>query len=220
MPGRIIARKIFIAALLTFAATMAVLLCRQFNFAPARPSPDFRAFGPKDAPIQIYEYTDFACPSCRAAETHVMKTLEIYKGSVRVNFKHYPLSTIHPWSFLAASYADCAGAQGKFTEYSALLFESQENWGRAGEKPGEFAAAAARLQLDVHALETCAVSIETSRRIKLDISEGDLRGVNATPTFFINGKRAVGGAQFLERVKDFDNLLKKIKDSGIGPAKS
>ncbi len=50
MPGRILARKVLIAALLVFAATMAVLLSRQFSLAPARPSPDFRAFGPKDAP--------------------------------------------------------------------------------------------------------------------------------------------------------------------------
>ena len=208
MASRIIARKIFIAALLAFAATMTVLLFRRFDLAPARPSPDFRAFGPKDAPIQIYEYTDFACPACRAAETHVMQILGMYKGSVRVNFKHYPLSTIHPWSFLAATYSDCAGAQGQFKQYAGLLFESQEKWARAKDKPGEFAAFAAKLHLDLPALETCAADIATVRRVKLDVSEGDLRGVNATPTFFINGKRAVGGGQFLDQVKLFDIILK------------
>ena len=211
MPSRIIARKIFIAALLVFTVTLAVLLSRHFNLAPARPSPDFRTFGPQNAPIQIYEYTDFACPACRTAEEYVINILKIYKGSVRVNFKHYPLSLTHPWSFLAASYADCAGAQGKFMEYAALLFESQESWARTKNKPPQFAAFAAELKLDVPALETCAGDTGTARRIKLDISEGDIRGVSATPTFFINGKRAVGGTQFLEQVKNFDNLLKKIK---------
>lgn len=209
MLSRITARKIFIAALLAFAATLSVLLFRQFNLSPARPSPDFRAFGPRNAPIQIYEYTDFACPACRAAEAHIIKILEVYKGSVRVNFKHYPLSVIHPWSFLAASYADCAGAQGKFTEYAGLLFESQEKWARAGEKPVEFTAFAEQLKLNLTALEACAEDTGTARRVKLDVAEGDLRGVNATPTFFVNGKRAVGGAQFLDLAKNFDNLLKK-----------
>lgn len=214
MFSRIIARKIFIAALLVFGATTAVLLSRQLNLAPARPSPDFRAFGPKDAPIRIYEFTDFACPACRVAEEHLVKVLEVYKGSVRVDFKHYPLSTIHPWSFLAASYADCAGEQGKFKEYAALLFENQEKWAQAKERPGEFAAFAARLELDIPALEACAADLGTARRVKLDAAEGDLRGVNATPSFFINGKRAVGGAQFLDQAKNFDNLLTglKIKD--------
>jgi protein-disulfide isomerase len=216
MSGRIFARKIFIAALLVFAATVSVLLFRHFNLASARPSPDFRAFGPKNAPIQIYEYTDFACPACSAAEAHVVKILEVYKGSVRVNFKHYPLSTIHPWSFLAASYPDCAGAQGKFMEYAALLFENQEKWAHTAEKPAEFAAFAAKLKLDLPALEACAADIATGRRVKLDISEGDLRGVNATPTFFINGKRAVGGAQFLDQAKKLDNLLSKTKNHPAG----
>ena len=208
MVSRITTRKIFIAAALVFAATTAVLLFRQFNLTPARPSPDFRAFGPKDAPIQIYEYTDFACPACKAAEAHVMYILKTYKDSVRINFKHYPLSSIHPWSFMAASYADCAGEQGKFVEYASLLFESQEKWARAAEKPGEFTAFAAQLKLDAAALETCAASVETARRVKLDVSEGDLRNVNATPTFFINGKRAVGGPQFLTR---FDTIFKDLK---------
>ncbi|MFA6433218.1 MAG: thioredoxin domain-containing protein [Elusimicrobiales bacterium] len=209
MFNRTLARKFFAAGLLVFAVTLAVLLCRQFSLAPARPSPEFRAFGPKNATIQIYEYTDFSCPACKAAETHVMKILEVYRGSVRVNFKHYPLPTIHPWSFQAAAYADCAGAQGRFMEYAALLFENQEQWAFAKSKPAQFASFAAELKLDLPALESCAAAPETARRVKLDISEGDLRGVNATPTFFINGKRAVGGTQFLDQAKKFDNLLNK-----------
>ena len=212
MFNRVLARKIFAAALLVFTATITVLLCRQFSLAPARPSPDFRAFGPRNAPIQIYEYTDLACPACRAADGHVKKILEVYNGAVRVNFKHYPLSTIHPWSFMAASYADCAGAQGKFREYASILFETQEKWSQAKEKPPEFAEAAARLKLDLAALEACAAGVGTARGVKLDISEGDIRGVNATPTFFINGRRAVGGSQFLDQAKNFDNLLKKSKN--------
>lgn len=211
MQNRIVAVKFLIALILVAASTTAVLLSRHFDLAPARPSPDFRAFGPQDAPIQIYEYTDFSCPHCRTADARMMDILEVYKGSVRVNFKHYPLSAIHPWSFLAASYADCAGAQGKFGEYAAMLFESQETWSRAKDKPGEFAAFAAKLKLDLPALEACAADTATARRVKLDISEGDLRGVNATPTFFINGKRYVGGAQFLEQTRNFDNMLKELK---------
>lgn len=209
MANRIIARKLLIAAGLVFASTFIVLLSRHLSLVPPKPSPDFRTFGPKDAPIQIYEYTDFSCPHCRAADLQMTKILEVYNGSVRVNFKHFPLSSIHPWSFLAASYADCAGAQGKFREYAGMLFDSQEKWYLDKDKPAEFAAFAEKLKLDLPALEACAADPATERRVKLDIAEGDIRDVNATPTFFINGKRAVGGAQFLEQAKNFDNLLKK-----------
>ena len=209
MTAKKTARKILIAIMLVCAATIATLACRQFSIGPARPSPSWRAFGPENAKIQIYEYTDFACPACRAAEGNVKNVLELYKGSVRVNFKHYPLATIHPWSFHAAAYADCAGKQGKFLEYAALLFENQEAWARTKDTPKEFAEYAKKLKLDVPALEACTEEQGTIRQVQLDMAEGDLRGVNATPTFIVNGKRAVGGGQFLDRVKYFDIVLKK-----------
>jgi protein-disulfide isomerase len=208
MPDRKTARKMLAAATLIFAATMATLLCRQFSLGPARPSPDFRAFGPKSAKIQIYEYTDFACPACRTAEAYMKNILTVYSEGVRINFKHYPLSSIHPWSFGAAAYADCAGRQGKFLEYSELLFENQEKWGKEKESPKDFSEYAQKLGLNLAAMEQCADDPETLRQIKLDVSEGDMRGVSATPTFFINGERAVGGAQLLEQAKRFDNFLK------------
>jgi len=209
MPVQKIARKILIMIMLVCAATLVTLACRQFSLIPDRPSPAWRAFGPENAKIQIYEYTDFACPACRAAEGKVKDVLELYKGSVRVNFKHYPLAMIHPWSFHAAAYADCAGKQGKFLEYADLLFENQEAWARAKDKPGQFAEYAKKLKLDVPALEACTEEQVTIRQVQLDMAEGDLRGVNATPTFIVNGKRAVGSGQFLDRVRHFDNLLKK-----------
>jgi protein-disulfide isomerase len=209
MMSRETARKSFAAVALVFVATMATLACRQFNLVPDRPSPAFRGFGPPAARIQIYEYTDFACPACGAAEEQVRAVLKLYPDSVRVNFKHYPLTGIHPWSFQAASYADCAGAQGKFMDYAGLLFGNQEKWAPAKEKPAQFTEYAKALSLDMPALEKCLQDPETARRVRMDVSEGDLKRVSATPTFFINGRMAVGGGQFLEAAKRFDNLLKK-----------
>jgi protein-disulfide isomerase len=211
MLSRKTARKIFAAAALVFFSTLATLMCRQYDLAPARPSPEFRTFGPKNARIQIYEHTDFACPACRAAEPHVKAILKIYPESVRVSFKHYPLLTVHPWSLHAAAYADCAGAQGKFSEYADLLFENQEKWSQSKEEPAEFAEYAKALDLDLVAFRKCADDPATSRRVEMDISEGNLKGVDATPTFLINGKRAVGAQQMLDQVKLFDNFLKNQK---------
>jgi len=202
-------RKILAAVVLVLTSTIATLLSRKYDLGPARPSPEFRTLGPKTASIQIYEYTDFACPACRAAQEQVTAMRKVYPDSVRVHFKHYPLITMHPWSLHAAAYADCAGEQGKFEEYAKLLFENQEKWSQSKEEPVEFAEYVKALDLDQAAFRKCAEDPATARRVQLDISEGDLRGVDGTPTFFINGKRAVGGLQFLEQVKHFDALLKK-----------
>ncbi len=205
------ARLAALAAVLIFVSTTAVLLARQLNLGPTRPAPDFRTFGPVTAAVQIYEYTDFACPACRHAALALEDMLKIYGGEIRLTFKHYPLGGIHPWSADAAAYADCAGEQGKFREYGALLFENQEKWGLAKEKPAEFETFARKLNLDWGRMQACAAAPATRRRVTLDAAEGEMKGVNATPTFFINGKRAVGGGQLLERAKSFDLLLKKAR---------
>ncbi len=192
-----------------FVFTIAILLARQFDLGPERPAPDFRTFGPANAPVRIYEYTDFACPACRMAAGKIDEMLKVFGTGLRVSFKHYPLTGIHPWSLRAAAFADCAGEQGKFREYGALLFENQEKWAFAKQTPNEFEAYALQLKLDWPKMQSCSDAPETLKRLKLEMAEADMKSVNATPTFFINGKRAVGAGQLIDQAMKFDNLLKK-----------
>lgn len=208
MISRAKARLAALAGAVIFTATVGVLLARQFSLGPARPAPAFRTFGPADAAVKITEYSDYACGACRAAADAAENMLKIYGPDVRLELKHYPLVNIHPWSLDAAVYADCAGEQGKFKEYSARLFESQEGWGRAAAKPEEFETSARELSLDWPAMEACAAAPAARNRVKLEMAEAEMKGVNATPTFFINGKRAVGPAQFAEAMRKFDADIK------------
>lgn len=203
---------------LIFISTIAVLLARQFSLGPVRPAPDFRTFGPADAPVRIEAYSDFACGACRAADGKLEEMLKVYGGGLRLQLKHYPLVNIHHWSLDAAAYADCAGEQGKYKEYAALLFENQEKWGEAKEKPKEFEAFARGLKLDWEQMQICSAAPETRQRIKLEMAEAEMKGVNATPTFFINGKRAVGPAQLVEQARKFDSILRAAHDRHVpGP---
>ena len=208
--------RIILAGAVIFVPTIAVLLARQFSLGPARPAPEFRTFGPPGALVRITEYSDFACGACRAAADAAEKMLKVYGRDVRLALKHYPLVNIHPWSLDAAAYADCAGVQGKYREYSARLYESQEKWGRAAARPGEFEAIARELALDWPAMAACAVAPETVRRVRLDIAEAEMKGVNATPTFFINGKRAVGPVQFAEAMRKFDGIIEARRQPPAG----
>lgn len=205
------ARLLALAAVIIFSSTVAVLLARQLNMGPMRQAPDYRTFGPAGAPVQIHEYTDFACPACRHAAGTLEELMKVYSGAIRVSFKHYPLMDIHPWSLHAAAYADCAGAQGKFKEYAAALFEGQADWGARKVEQGEppqFEQYAGKLGLDWQKMLACSNDPATLRELKLDIAEGDLKGVGATPTFFVNGERAVGSGQLLDQARKFDNLLR------------
>lgn len=127
-------------------------------------------------------------------------------GRVRLNFKHYPLTGIHPWSLTAAAYADCAGKQGRFWEYGKLLFEGQDKWGKAAQKPAQFEEYASSLGLDYAELDRCAGDPETLKAVRLDMAEGELKKIESTPTFLINKRRAVGGQQLLKFAEAFENL--------------
>ncbi len=201
------ARLTALAGILLFVSSMAVLLARQLNLAPARPAPDFRTFGPASAPVQIEEYSDFACGACRTAAGKIEDLRKIYGEGIRVQLKHYPLVNIHPWSLDAAAYADCAGEQRKFKEYAGLLFESQEKWARGAQKPKEFEVFSRDLNLDWAKMQSCAAAPATHKRIRLEMAEAEMKGLSATPTFFINGKRAVGPAQLIEHARNFDKLI-------------
>ena len=203
------ARLAALAFTLIFVSTVAVLMARQLNLGPERPAPGFRTFGPADAPVHVYEYTDLACPACRQATLRIDEMRKVFGAGLRVSFKHYPLLNIHPWSLQAAAYSDCAGEQGKFKEYTDLLFASQEKWAGAKDQPKEFETFARQLKLDWEKLRVCSEAPETLKRLRLDIAEADMKGVNATPTFFVNGKRAVGAGQLIDQAMKFDNVMRK-----------
>lgn len=193
--------KIFSAAAIVIAVTIAVINLGQGESAVQPPSPDYRRLGPEKAAIVIYEHSDFACPACAAANLKLKEIIKVYGSQIQLNFKHYPLTMIHRFSLDAAAYADCAGKQGKFWEFGDMLFENREKWANNENFKAEFAGYAKKLNLDWQAMEKCHQDPETLKQIRNDISYGDLKGVDATPTFFINGKRAVGAIQMLNRVQ-------------------
>src|SRR5207302_9088046 len=77
--------------------------------APASPpSPDplaARAKGRPDAPVTVYEMSDFQCPYCRSFALTTMPLLEkeyVQTGKVRFVYINLPLTTRHPNAAAAA----------------------------------------------------------------------------------------------------------------------
>jgi protein-disulfide isomerase len=69
--------------------------------APPQPSPkvDLKDLnignspvkGPKNAPITIFEFSDFQCPYCSRANSTVQQVIKDYPGKIKLVFKSYPL---------------------------------------------------------------------------------------------------------------------------------
>jgi len=81
------------------------------------------AEGAKNAKVTIVEFSDFECPFCVRAYPTVKQILSEYKNDVRVFYKQFPLTQIHPQAEKAAEASLCAGDQGKFWEWHNKIFE-------------------------------------------------------------------------------------------------
>ncbi len=173
------------------------------------PAPAFRTKGAAAPVIRITKFSDFACPACAKGSEALERLVLAYPDKVQVQFKHNPLTGIHKWSYDAALYADCAGRQGKFWEYSKLLFAGMDKWRNAGDLPAEFAAYAHESGLDSAVLNACRNDPAAAAALRGDLADGERLGINTTPTFLVNGERAVGVEQLAVQLRKLSPLLKE-----------
>lgn len=196
-------RKVLVMVFLAFLATVSVLILRQSSFNEIPVSPEYRRKGPDNAKIKIIEFSDFGCPACAMAHFYLSKVMEVYKDNFQINYKYFPLTMIHPNSFLAAINAECAGKQNKFWEFADILFKEQDKWSHSQTPQDIFMEYARTINLNLSDFENCVKDKEIEKNVNMDISYGDLKNVDATPTFFINNERAVGAGQLMEKIRKF-----------------
>ena len=162
--------------------------------------------GPKNAPVTIVEFTDFQCPYCARVQPVLTKLFKKYPGTIRLVYKNTPLP-FHPYAKAAAEVALCAGKQGKFWQMYDWLYGHQQELSKDW-----IPEAVKATGVDQKTLKVCINSHVELKKIDQDLKLSHEVGVNATPSFFING-RMVRGAQpfatFDEIVRD--ELMRKAK---------
>jgi protein-disulfide isomerase len=179
--------------------------------APARPQIDPNkvyniplanspARGAESGKVTIVEFSDYQCPFCSQAEGLVHQVMETYPKDVRLVFKQFPLTSIHPQAMPSSKAALAAGRQGKFWEMHKLIFENQRQLG-----PEKFAEFAEKLQLDVPQFQKDMESPEILAQINREMQEGKAADVTGTPTIFVNGKRLMN--------RSFDGFKQMIEAS-------
>ena len=151
--------------------------------------------GPADAPVTIVEFTDFQCPYCTIAYEYVGEVLGRYPDDVRLVYKNYPLDMacngdmarqLHAYACLAAVTARCAGARDPelFWRIHDDIFEGD------GLDEAWLSAKTAELGVADEAFEACVDGREEFEEVRADIELAGRIGVNSTPSFYINGRRA------------------------------
>ena len=153
---------------------------------PVDPDRD-HVVGPADAPLTLVEYGDYECPFCSRATGTILEVRAYFGSDLRYVWRHLPLPQVHPHAVAAAEAAEAAGRQGRFLEYSAHLFENQDNL-----LPDDLLGAAAGLGLDVDRFETDLRSAEVRNRVLDDALDAETMDLHGTPTFFIGHRRHHG----------------------------
>src|SRR3954468_19653275 len=81
--------------------------------------------GPITAKVTLVEYGDYQCPYCLQAYPIMLDIQEHMGDRMRLVFRNFPITTLHPDAQQAAEAAEAAGAQGKFWPMHDYLFEHQ-----------------------------------------------------------------------------------------------
>jgi protein-disulfide isomerase len=137
--------------------------------------------GAPNAPVTIVEFTDFQCAACAKLQPILEEVFKTYGNKIKLVVRDFPLD-MHPNARKAAEAANAANAQGKFWEYTALLFQRQNALDVPSLKKYATEVGLNRAQFDI-ALDSGRFAAE----IKHDMDEGILYGIDSTPGVFVNG---------------------------------
>jgi len=147
-----------------------------------------RAKGDANAPVTIEEFGDLQCPPCAALEPELQKLEKEYGARLRIVFRHFPLTQMHPYALEAAQAAEAAGEQDAFWPMHDALYGDQ---GRL-EDPHLWARAE-RLGLDVGRFHRDARSEAVRDRVQAHFRSGIRAGVATTPTLFLPDGEKISG---------------------------
>ena len=137
--------------------------------------------GPANASITVIEFFDFQCPACRDVEPTYNQIRETYKDRVKFVERNFPLSQ-HEFAENAAEASLCAYEQNRYWEYHDSLIAGNLDIDSLKQYAKD-------LGLNTTQFNECLDSGKYFSEVQKDYQDGISYGVDATPTFFLNGKK-------------------------------
>ncbi|HSI30413.1 MAG TPA: thioredoxin domain-containing protein [Miltoncostaeaceae bacterium] len=163
--------------------------------------------GDPEAPVEIIEYGDLACPACREASTTTIPEAidQIVKpGDAKLVFR--PIAFISRSSERGALGAEAAGMQDAMWSFVELIYrnqgsESDQDW----LTDDLMTQAVEQLGLDVDQWTADYMGQESEQKFLATESQAQEDEVGVTPTFLIrgpNGEKTVTGAVEVSELQD------------------
>ncbi len=173
------------------------------------------AIGKADAPVLMVEYASATCPHCADFHIHewpLIKKEYVDTGKVRFVFREFPLDQVA----LAAFMLTRCAAKGDPEKYHAVLgmvMKTQREW--AKDPKGGLMKVMRMAGMDEKAFDACLKDEKLAKAImnSARMASRDF-GIQATPTFFVNGRKVNGRRGIEEFRKIIDEELKRAGAGG------
>ena len=178
------------------------------------------SLGTPGAPVVLVEFSDFQCPHCKEeAKTIRQNLIQIYPKQVRLYFKDFPLTSIHPWAKAAAMAGRCVfhNNASSFWDYHDWIFAQQDAITPENLRDKVMEWAKGQKDIDSLQLGRCIDDKATEKEVETNAEEAVALQVDGTPTLFINGRRVAAGSDWNTLKRVIDNEIKyqeTAKDAG------
>jgi protein-disulfide isomerase len=161
------------------------------------------SLGDPKAPNTVIEYASMTCTHCQRFNAEVFKPFKakyIDTGKVYYIFRDFPLD---PLATSAIMLAHCAPPD-RFFALVDLLFQKQKEWAFVDDPKTALFSLVKQAGFTQESFDACLTNQKMLDGVNSvrDRAASKL-GVNATPTFFINGKKKEGE----QTLEDLDKLL-------------
>lgn len=150
-----------------------------------------RVLGRADAPVTVIEYASFTCSHCAAWTNEVLPTFKaryIDTGKVRLVFRDLPTQPVQV-AATAAAIGRCAAPE-KFFDVAHHFMAGQAAAFASGDARDWYMGAIAVSGRTQPQIEACLAAPTTGEALQHDVQAAVSAGVEGTPTFFVNGRRA------------------------------
>jgi protein-disulfide isomerase len=145
-----------------------------------------RVLGAADARVEIVEFFDPACETCRRFYPLVKEMLAAHPQQIRLVLRYAPF---HQNAEYVVKVLEAAGKQGKYWETLDALLAVQQDWVmHHAVQPQQVWRHVEGLGLDLDRLQHDMNAPEIAGLIEQDLEDARTLNVSKTPEFFVNGK--------------------------------
>nr|WP_244548518.1 DsbA family protein [Bosea vaviloviae] len=162
--------------------------------------------GSADAKVTVIEYASLTCSHCAAFHQDTWPALKakyIDTGKIRFTLREFPLDPLATAGFMLAR---CNG-NDKYYPMTDMLFSQQKAWAFTDKPVDALSSMVKQAGFTQESFEACLKRQDIYDAVTQVKDRGAKAGVDATPTFFINGQKRSGALSIAEFDKIIEPLL-------------